>query len=82
MISTAHRVYCRSCSAAIAWATTPTGKSMPVDVEPVDGGNVVITDGPQGLYAVVVGSHEIKQPAYVSHFATCPNAAAHRKARL
>lgn len=33
---------CRSCGAAITWATTVHGKPMPVDAVPDPGGNVVL----------------------------------------
>lgn len=77
---------CSSCAALIVWAVTAsTGRAMPVDAAPADDGNVKLTarDGQPPL-AVVVGN-----PAkmfgvrwkYRSHFATCPNAAKHRRPR-
>lgn len=80
---------CRSCGAAVRWVETAAGKRMPLDPEPVDGGNVelrqVMLDRQRHTIAVV---HPVGQPAldeqgprYVSHFATCPNAAAHRHPR-
>ncbi len=59
---------CKSCGRPIQWATSEQGKAMPLDVPPER--RVVITGG----VARVV-------PTYLSHFATCPNAAQHRKPR-
>jgi hypothetical protein len=77
---------CRSCDAPIRWAKTAAGKRMPLDVEPVRTGNVqlghvggeevAIVVGPADAVAAQAAGHEI----YTSHFATCPNAAAHRRA--
>ena len=62
---------CRSCDAPIAWATTPSGRKMPLSAAPA--GNVTLrSDG----VAVVVAAGE---GSYVSHFATCPQAAQHRR---
>jgi hypothetical protein len=76
------RGHCRSCDAPIIWATTPTGKAMPIDAEPVEGGNVVIFDGPEGPLAVVTHASQAPDKArYRAHFASCPNASQHRKQR-
>lgn len=72
---------CRSCGAPIAWAKTPTGRSMPVDFAPVANGNVVLFDGPDGLLAVVAyASAAPGKPRHQAHFVSCPYAAEHRKA--
>jgi hypothetical protein len=61
------RSTCRSCGAAILWVVThPGGKRMPLDVPPVK--RFVVEDG-----------EAYQRDTYVSHFATCPNAAQHRK---
>lgn len=74
---------CSSCSAEIIWAQSETGKPMPVDAEPVAGGNVELQlpDDPRDPpVAHVLRKGESKPPPlYVSHFTTCPNAALHRK---
>ena len=54
---------CRSCGAEIVWVTTPAGKQMPLD--------------PHVLTVVADGGETVR--GRVSHFASCPNAAAHRK---
>lgn len=55
---------------------------MPFDAEPVPDGNVVLTyPSPGGALALVVDPDQTSiddPPRYVSHFATCPNAARHR----
>lgn len=77
---------CRSCGAAVTWCVTEAGKSMPVDAAPTPGGNLVIRRSGPALVAVVVSpllesNEERAEPHYTSHFATCPNADAHRRGR-
>lgn len=63
---------CRSCGAPLIWGVTENDKRMPVDAKPEK--RVVFEKRGNGLppLARVVDT-------YVSHFATCPNAAQHRK---
>jgi hypothetical protein len=70
---------CRSCGAEVFWAVTASGKRMPVDADVTADGNVSI--GPDGLAYVVPAGHVASPayPRYTSHFATCPNAAHHRR---
>jgi hypothetical protein len=86
---------CVSCGGGIIWAINgTTGKRMPVDAEPVENGNVVLAIMGQGrtvcgkwrhrgtVVATVLKkgqSVEAGRPRRVSHFATCPNAASHRR---
>jgi hypothetical protein len=81
---------CRSCGAAVIWTRTAAGKAMPVDAEPVDGGNVLLSRGPADVgipTATVVGKRVQPSifgddsPRYTSHFATCPHADTHRRPR-
>lgn len=68
---------CRSCAAEITWVKTTAGKMIPLDVEPVDQGNIVLVDG----RAVVTGQATLlgdEGPRYVAHFVTCPDADEHR----
>jgi hypothetical protein len=70
---------CRTCGAPIIWAVTQNGRRMPLDADPVA--------SPRGWFtiegatasgddlAVAVPS----RPIFVSHFATCPQAAEHRR---
>jgi hypothetical protein len=86
--------HCKSCGAPIEWAVTEKGKPMPVDYQRVPTGNIVLSMREQGKPGVAVyrSAEEIetlkRQAAsrgevwvglFVSHFATCPNAKAHRK---
>lgn len=67
---------CKSCGQPIVWALTTKGRRMPIDPEPVAGGNVDV--------AVIAGvRHAIGtapgEGTHVSHFSSCPDAARHRK---
>ncbi len=77
---------CRSCGANIKWVKTQRGKNMPIDVESIDpaaasdGDFIVSQDG----QVIKVGSErapeiDTNKTWHISHFATCPNADAHRK---
>lgn len=76
---------CRSCSAEIFWAQTVKGKRIPVDAAPAEDGNVELIgrdlDSGLPLAAVHPPGQDIVMAAerFRSHFATCPNAAAHRR---
>jgi hypothetical protein len=80
---------CRSCGAAIRWATTVNGKRTPVDDQPVPDGDLVLSDPTPGAYAPNVAKYvapdqpplfDVEEPPrFVSHFATCPNADQHRR---
>jgi hypothetical protein len=66
---------CRTCHTPIIWAKTPSGRPMPLDAEPSPQGNIVLRmDG----IAIVGGEGSLR---YTSHFANCPQAAQHRRAR-
>ncbi len=83
---------CRSCHAPIAWVETEAGRRMPIDPPRRDDagawvGNVWVEPNGSRLVACAVGKNPaFKQPPgatlYTSHFATCPNAAAHRAPRV
>lgn len=65
---------CRSCDAPVLWARTVTGKLIPLDTEPSDGGNLVLDDGRALIYDHTTSNEMFAPPLYVSHFATCPQA--------
>lgn len=70
---------CSKCYAAIRWAKTPKGKSIPIDAMPSEDGkaNVVLSRDLLGdQLATVVKPGE---GTHVSHFATCPYAKEFRK---
>ncbi len=76
---------CSSCGARILWATTTTGKAMPIDVVPAVDGNVRLAKGGApsgGLLAEVLTTEQradYRGTLYVSHFATCAHAKEHRR---
>ena len=63
---------CTSCGAAIIWAVTEAGKRTPVDAKAER--RIVLDDTEDPPIAVVMPTHQ-------SHWASCPNAAAHRRPR-
>lgn len=76
--------FCRSCRAPILWVGTERGKAMPLDAEPYQG------DDPRGLFVIRTAGGKVigvavppdafpGEPLYRSHFATCPDAAEHRR---
>lgn len=70
---------CKTCGAAIRWAKTNAGKPIPLDLEPVATGNLVLTS--TGIALPLSWELPGGEPRYVSHFATCPDADAHRRSR-
>jgi hypothetical protein len=77
---------CSSCGAPILWAVTEAGKRMPLDYDEHEGGNVFLFRSPPGSgkpWTCKVGRQEDAPPQFASrhfsHFATCPNAAEHRR---
>jgi hypothetical protein len=63
--------HCKSCRAPIVWVTTESGKPMPLDFRSER--RFVVHEDKAGK-PVAVSTN-----TYVSHFATCPDAAKHRK---
>lgn len=74
---------CRSCRRPVRWAVTPAGKRMPVDPEPVEGGNLLLALDDPPVARVVDPAQLVIDDGqrFVSHFATCPNADEHRRPR-
>lgn len=74
---------CRSCQRPVIWVKTETGSNMPLDASSSADGNVVlVASSPRDAVCwVVTPSRPAPQgmPLYKSHFATCPNAASHRR---
>ena len=75
---------CRSCGAEIKWLKTKAGKNIPVDV-PKDyhlpGTMYGKNPSTETMYDAVITAVEYNPEYMISHFATCPNAATHRKAK-
>jgi hypothetical protein len=81
---------CRSCAAPIVWTLTTKNRRMPLDPEPVNDGNVVVTgrilagrdrDTPT-ILVLRPGEDEhldADRLRYVSHFSSCPDAQKHRR---
>lgn len=78
----------RSCGAPIVWARTKSGSRMPIDAQPVPGGQWRLLDqgGPDPVLSYAP-SDPVAQAAgadialYDSHFATCTQAAQFRRNR-
>lgn len=79
---------CRSCGAPIRWAVNPaTGKQIPFDAAESPDGTHLLVPVPVGLdradrwtavYVPPARREAVKDPRFVSHFATCPDAAKFR----
>lgn len=74
---------CKTCCDPIRWGITRDGQHIPLDADPIVGGNIQF----DGHNAVVLDddaqrSHAARQhPMFVSHFVTCPQADKWRRAR-
>lgn len=71
--------HCRSCGARIYWVVTEGGAAMPVDADPVPGGNVVIRRHGIRYVGHVLRRDESPPPGVerrMPHHATCPDGAA------
>lgn len=74
---------CRSCGEEVLWVKLENGKTMPVDVLPAENGNVLVKPGGMGAVMTEAELEVVRPrtPLHLSHFATCPNSAQHRKRR-
>lgn len=77
---------CRSCRAPIVWAISEASdKPIPLDAVAVDNGNIVFVEQRQRDYEVTPVVRYLRKGEapvghrFVTHFATCPNARAHRR---
>ena len=57
---------CRTCKAEIIWIKTPAGKNHPIDAKP------------KKLWVFDGGGWQLEE-CHESHFASCPDAAQHRR---
>lgn len=75
--------HCRTkeCGKPIIWAETGTGKRMPVDADPVPGGNIALGLEAGVVKATVIKPHRAfgRRDLRMPHFATCPDGAAWRR---
>jgi hypothetical protein len=76
---------CRSCGAAIRWVVVAgSGKRMPLDAEPSERGNVRVAGNGEAHILDAVFAADARSagvPLFLSHFATCPEAAQHRRGK-
>ncbi len=75
---------CKSCDAPIVWAVhVTTGSTTPIDEEPTEGGNVILTADEVGIRYRLFSKLEAETyqggDAHTNHYATCPDATTHRK---
>lgn len=78
---------CKSCGAEVLWVKlVPLNRPNPLDPTPTRQGNIRML-GMRKAVARVLGKAELadaelaSEELYTSHFATCPNARQHRKAK-
>lgn len=70
---------CKVCPAEIVYALTDKGKPIPLDAEPNDAGNVLVTyEGGRRRAKVLSPAtardyHGDRRQLYMPHHATCPN---------
>ena len=70
---------CASCHNEIEWAVSRnTGKAIPLDPGEPDNANLRVEGETEGG-TLIVGYVTPGQGTRVTHFATCPNARAHRR---
>ena len=77
---------CRSCGQQVIWIKTVAGKNMPCNPQLVtyrqgNGREKIVTPNGEVHSAEIVesGTPNATGIGYISHFATCPNAARQRK---
>lgn len=60
------------CRAQVLWLRhETTGKTAPIDPEPVEGGNIAITgEGEHRMYRIVPAAERVG-PLHLNHFSTC-----------
>ncbi len=67
---------CSSCGAKIIWALTEGGKRMPLDAKPV---TMFALPTKRQAEGAGIAPTAVSITVYQTHFASCPNAAEHRK---
>lgn len=77
---------CRSCKAPITWAITENGRKIPLNRGPDPAGNLTKTGAtvsglPEVHYRTRGDEDRPEETRYTAHFATCPEAARHRRSR-
>lgn len=74
---------CDSCGAKVIWSVTVRARNMPVDADPIKGGNVQLEHRGAGvtpLARVLTPAQQFgRTNLHRSHFVSCPQAASWRK---
>ena len=79
--------HCRSCGAEIVWATSPTGRAMPLNAKADPMGNVRVFGASGARSAVVLAGEKLKRAQadgsllFMPHHATCPDGPSWRTKR-
>lgn len=69
---------CSSCRRLIVWTTSPTGARLPLDARPVAVYHINEQSEPPNAERM---GDPLQGKLYVSHFVTCPKAAAHSRGK-
>lgn len=73
---------CRSCGADVIFTESAKGGAVAIlDEQPVPDGNIILDQHGHAVYLTKAEKAIAPGPRYVSHFATCPQRARHRKAK-
>lgn len=83
-VSSLQRSVCRACGELIYWVHTDHGQRMPIDVDPSERGNLLLSAAqwPPRVSVVSAGGRPPGALLYISHFATCRFARLHRRPLL
>jgi len=73
---------CRSCGAEVIWAKTDSGAMAPFDAAESPEGTFSLEEmSPPTAHYVLADERQWRGPLHRSHFATCPDAKAWKKAK-
>jgi hypothetical protein len=72
---------CKSCHRQVRWVKTAEGRNMPLDVHPTPDGSILLLTNGRSRVVPEADRAQCVAPLFKSHFATCPNAGAHRSHR-
>jgi hypothetical protein len=72
---------CKSCQRQVRWVKTAEGRNMPLDVSPSPDGSIMVLADGRSRVVPVAERAQCVAPLFKAHFATCPNAASHRRSR-
>jgi hypothetical protein len=72
---------CKSCGKPVRWLKTTSGQLLQIDPDPVPDGCILLLPHERCRVVPVEDRAATVAPLFKTHFATCPNAAAHRNKR-